>query len=75
MAQSQQRKNTYQQGDSLSYLHKTSIVTDTGDPNHLLLEGRGPRMENDIHENYVYDELKVQCIEDHSINARNKQNS
>ena len=51
MAQSQQRKNTYQQEDSLSYLHKTSIVTDTGDPNHFLLEGRGPGMENDIHEN------------------------
>jgi len=45
MAQSQQRKNTYQQEDSLGYLHKTSIVTDTGDPNHLLLEGRGPEME------------------------------
>ena len=49
-------------------------MTDTGDPNHLLLEGRGPRMENDIHENYVYDELKVQCIEDHFIKARNKKN-
>lgn len=50
MAQNQQRKNTYQQGDSLNYLHKTSTVTDTEDPNHLLLEGRGPGMENDIHE-------------------------
>lgn len=53
MGQSQQRKNTHQREDSLNYLHKTSIVTDIEDPNHPLLRGRGPRMENDIHQKMI----------------------